>query len=446
MPSPRRSEVLLILAAAVFAACTSAPTEPDPPEAPAAPETAPAGSEKSVCTEPPVADPGGPYESGTYYENNTIRLDGSSSYSPCGNELAFYWDLGAPDAEIESGGPKPIVRYWTAGEYTISLVVADMATDLRSDTATTTISVVDDRPADVGARLDYERVPIWTPFDIETSAGNAGPAVARDMKFEIALPREVRILSLSAPGESCPLTSPSYVLCEFGDVPAGTVFDVVATVVLTADPTPFDLDAFVWAWSETWENHTSDNNVIEFEIQFDPGPPAFACTTIDFDGLGSHGEVIAGFDLAGQPIAVTADPHGSESLPAAVLYDTDTPAGPDPDLEVSGDCPDCAGAGNVLVISGNPFDRFGDSGTGGAVVMRGFGGAGWFLRSFTAIDSDEEEHPWRVSVDGAETGVTWPDADGSTQLVPLLQTPIADVLRIELIEESGGIDELVFCR
>jgi PKD repeat protein len=82
---------------------------------------------------PPVARPGGPYES-----ESTVSFDGSASSDPQGDlPLSYEWNFGD---DATGTGAKPTHSYSALGDYTVTLVVTDSKGN-RSETATTTVAI-----------------------------------------------------------------------------------------------------------------------------------------------------------------------------------------------------------------------------------------------------------------------------------------------------------------
>ncbi len=172
-----------------------------------------------------------------------------------------------------------------------------------------------------------------------------------------------------------------------------------------------------------------------------------ACTTVEFEGMGGHGTAVDAFQLGGSTISVEVEPGGPKSSETAVLYDTDTVGGPDPDLEWDGDgaeCPACEGRGHVLVIADSRgFDRKGNAATGGALVLRGFPPGAYSLTSLIVVDSDLGK--FSIEVDGVERSHSAQQQNGSVQVLGVASNVIHDAVRIDLWKDSGGVDDLKFC-
>jgi MYXO-CTERM domain-containing protein len=83
--------------------------------------------------QPPVANPGGPYQGTTA---SPVAFDGSASSDPDGRIVSYDWTFG--DSGTASGA-KPTHAYNTAGTYTVTLTVTDDSG--RKTTATTSASI-----------------------------------------------------------------------------------------------------------------------------------------------------------------------------------------------------------------------------------------------------------------------------------------------------------------
>jgi hypothetical protein len=172
-----------------------------------------------------------------------------------------------------------------------------------------------------------------------------------------------------------------------------------------------------------------------------------ACTTVDFEALGSHGSAVSSFALGGATIAVGVIPGGPHSSSTAALYDTDTVGGPDPDLEWDGggaECAACEGRGNVLVIADRRgFASHGNASSGGALVLTGFPAGAFGLTSVTVLDSDRA--PFTVRVDGAVKAASERQRNGDVQVLGVDANVVQGEVRIDFGKDSGGVDDLTFC-
>ena len=83
--------------------------------------------------QPPVANPGGPYQGTTA---SPVAFDGSASSDPDGRIVSYDWTFGDGGS---ASGAKPTHAYSTAGTYTVTLTVTDDTG--RKATATTSASI-----------------------------------------------------------------------------------------------------------------------------------------------------------------------------------------------------------------------------------------------------------------------------------------------------------------
>ncbi len=92
-------------------------------------------------SQPPVANPGGPY-SGTV--GQPVSFDGSASSDPNGSPLTFSWDFG--DGTSPGSGPTPMHTYGSKGTFTVTLTVTDGLGLSNMATTTATISPANTPP------------------------------------------------------------------------------------------------------------------------------------------------------------------------------------------------------------------------------------------------------------------------------------------------------------
>lgn len=92
--------------------------------------------------DPPVADPGGPYE---VEECRELQLDGSASSDPNGDGITYAWDLDGDGEFDDSTEPAPRRTWNDGGVYTIALVVSDGP--LESEPASAEVTVYDTAPS-----------------------------------------------------------------------------------------------------------------------------------------------------------------------------------------------------------------------------------------------------------------------------------------------------------
>ncbi len=96
---------------------------------------------------PPVANPGGPYQGAT---GQPINFSGSGSSDPDGDNLTYAWAFG--DGGLASGATASHT-YAIAGAYLVTLTVTDDGTPSLSNTATTSASVLNLIPAQINMKL-----------------------------------------------------------------------------------------------------------------------------------------------------------------------------------------------------------------------------------------------------------------------------------------------------
>lgn len=97
--------------------------------------------------DPPVANPGGPYQGAT---GQPVSFNGSGSSDPNGDNLSYAWDFG--DGQSGSGAT-PTHTYAIAGAYLVTLTVTDDGVPSLSNTATTSASILNLIPAQINLKL-----------------------------------------------------------------------------------------------------------------------------------------------------------------------------------------------------------------------------------------------------------------------------------------------------
>ncbi|MBT8477887.1 MAG: hypothetical protein KJO06_03145 [Gemmatimonadetes bacterium] len=180
------------------------------------------------------------------------------------------------------------------------------------------------------------------------------------------------------------------------------------------------------------------------------------CATIDFEGF-DHGASIDGAVLSVFSTTLTvsserwtADTGGSLVSHPAKAFDTDsTVPTEDKDLQVTGLCSACAPLDNIIIIE-DPlgFATDGDSRFGGEITITGFGPlAGLTLESVTFVDTDDDETPAYVQVDGGTVATASLTGDGTVEVKSGLAASLTNTIKLVLPQgTSGGFDNLEVCQ
>lgn len=115
--------------------------------------------EQAASNQPPVAD-AGPDQTveQTTYDGAMVTLDGTASYDPDGDELAYEWDVDADGQFDDALGPTPEVVL-NLGAHEIALRVTDPAG--LSDVDTVTVDVADSTPPEIALTVTED--PLWPP-------------------------------------------------------------------------------------------------------------------------------------------------------------------------------------------------------------------------------------------------------------------------------------------
>jgi len=101
----------------------------------------------SAGNNPPVANPGGPYQGAT---GQPISFSGAGSSDPDGDNLSYAWDFG--DTGTATGATASHT-YAVAGSYLVTLTVTDDGTPSLSNSAVTSASVLNLIPASINMKL-----------------------------------------------------------------------------------------------------------------------------------------------------------------------------------------------------------------------------------------------------------------------------------------------------
>ena len=97
--------------------------------------------ESIVVSDPPVADPGGPY---TGNEGSPLPFDGSASYDPDGSIVSHTWDMDCDGVYDDTTGATPS---WTWSDDDSSCIALEVTDNLGfTDTDTTTVTILNVAP------------------------------------------------------------------------------------------------------------------------------------------------------------------------------------------------------------------------------------------------------------------------------------------------------------
>lgn len=375
-------------------------------------------------------------------------IDAVPSAGSCEDRACELGDLAAGDSILVTVNVLPVVAQSVSNVSEVASATDDPDPD--NNVSRTSIRPEEAVEADLAVFVtsSTSEPVVEVPFLFVAEAENLGPATAENVEIFVSPPgSEGRLRGVYPSVGACEKPEDSGIYrCDVGTLEPGAAVAVELVVVPVADET-IGLRARV---SADAPDPDESNNEFRGTVRGVERPIDTVCSIIDFNDLGEHGDDVVSFDLNGETIDIAVEPFGDAGLPVAAIYDTDVVSGPDPDLEwTGGTCDACEGQGKVLVISGDPFDTEGDSGSGGSLIFTGFESR-WILRSLRAIDSDEEANPWSVWSDGILGTTTTPGSDGNVQEVGWeiatdVLVPLRSEVRIELLDESGGIDDLVFC-
>jgi len=127
--------------------------------------------------QPPVADPGGPYDG---VANEPVSFDGSGSSDPEGEPLQYDWDFG--DGKTGTAAT-PSHTYTAAGSYVVTLTVTDDQGVSDSETTGAQIDAANQRPV-ADANGPYSgMVNVAVSFDGSASSDADGTIVAWNWDF-----------------------------------------------------------------------------------------------------------------------------------------------------------------------------------------------------------------------------------------------------------------------
>lgn len=351
-----------------------------------------------------------------------------------------YTDIELPadrDFDLELGPPLGTA----SGVYEFDICAIGDGAVLGRQDVTITVPGVSEPQADLSISKSADPTSVLVGEDITwtITVENAGPDAATNVVVTDVPPDDITAGAITPSQGSCGVDA-SGITCDLGTIESGgsatidivTTANAAGTLVNSAD-----------VESDVADPNGENNSTTAEATAEDPPTGTEECTVIDFESSGDHLSLVSSFDLGGSTIDITVEPGGPASQAAALIYDTDTSGGPDPDLEWDGGtCADCAGQGNVVAIAATDPATNGDSGDGGVIVMTGFP-TGFEFRSLVVVDSDEL--PYRVRVDGVLVGSSTPAGDGNVQTVDLDANTIGSEVRVDFRGDSGAMDDLEFC-
>ncbi len=195
------------------------------------------------------------------------------------------------------------------------------------------------------------------------------------------------------------------------------------------------------------------------DSSFDGGMPLAAvaaveevCATIDFESL-AHGDQVASMTVPELELQfnVAAWPSNG-GLASARVYDTDTMSPPgDAFLAWAGSgstCPECLGAGNVLVVEdGAGFDAGGASDFGGTFFLDGFTQSDVRIRGLTAVGAGSFDSSHGMFIDAEPLASSVAGAGDVQPLTPSSEPFIQSFVELVVLSSAqGGFDDLMLCR
>ncbi len=202
----------------------------------------------SAGNNPPVANPGGPYQGAT---GQPISFNGSGSSDPDGNNLTYAWDFG--DGGTGSGAT-PSHTYAVAGSYLVTLTVTDDGTPSLSSTATTSASVLNLIPAQinlklppsgnlrvsgggnqlVGIELASQSPTSINPLSVKMSTTYPGAGTVSEISANAAKGSSIGDIDGDNVSEMVVSFSRSSINQLLGNVPNNTIITIVVTATTTS--------------------------------------------------------------------------------------------------------------------------------------------------------------------------------------------------------------------
>lgn len=176
------------------------------------------------------------------------------------------------------------------------------------------------------------------------------------------------------------------------------------------------------------------------------------CVTIDFESL-AHGDQVASLTVPELELqfSVAAWPSNG-GLASARVYDTDTMSPPgDAFLAWAGSgstCPECLGAGNVLVFEdGAGFDAGGASNFGGTFFLDQFTQSDVRIRGLTAVGAGSFDGSHAMFIDAEPIASSVAGAGDVQPLIPSSEPVVGSFVELVVLSSAqGGFDDLMLCR
>jgi PKD repeat protein len=133
-----------------------------------------------TASQPPIADPGGPYPAQL---DASVTFDGSASSDPDGFIVQYDWDFGdGSDVRID-GGPNPSYTYTAVGDYPVTLTVTDDAGEQSPGFTTVTVAVGNVPPQADAGPSEFAQTGTTITFDGSASRDPEGPIARYDWVF-----------------------------------------------------------------------------------------------------------------------------------------------------------------------------------------------------------------------------------------------------------------------